>query len=180
MEVVEGNIDKFVILYERYKSPVFGYFYKLTSGDRQASEDLSHNVFLKALKYKHSFKGTGTFARWLFSIAHNMGIDYLRKHTRNDKGEFSPDLKDDGPYGPDLLEKKESRAILNYSLGKLKPQEREILIMAKICELKYSEIAAINKCSESAVKTRICRALKRLKDIYMEVEKASYEKKEYL
>ncbi|MDF1513256.1 MAG: sigma factor-like helix-turn-helix DNA-binding protein, partial [Anaerolineae bacterium] len=38
--------------------------------------------------------------------------------------------------------------------------EKEILILAKIRELKYSEIAEINKCSESAVKTRICRALK--------------------
>ncbi|MDT8401400.1 MAG: hypothetical protein RQ743_06875 [Bacteroidales bacterium] len=47
MEVVDGNIDRFGILYERYKTPVYGYFYKLTSGDSQASEDLPHNVFLK-------------------------------------------------------------------------------------------------------------------------------------
>ncbi len=179
-DVVGGNIDRFGILYERYKAPVYGYFYKITSGDSQTSEDLSHSVFLKALKYKHSFKGTGTFAKWLFSIAHNLAIDYLRKHARNRPGELNHDLKDENPYGPDQLEKKESAAILNYALEKLKSQDREILLMAKIRELKYSEIALINNCSESAVKTRICRALKRLRDIYLEFEKTPYEKKEHL
>ncbi len=179
MEVVDGNIDRFGILYERYKKPVYGYFYKLTSGDSQASEDLSHNVFFKALKYKHSFKGTGTFARWLFSIAHNMGIDYLRKNTRYHSDEIDPEIKDEEINGTESLELKESTAILNLSLNKLKYSEREILIMAKIKELKYSEIAEINKCSESAVKTRICRALKKLKDLYVEFEKTSYEKEEY-
>ena len=179
MEVVDGNIDRFGILYERYKKPVYGYFYKLTAGDSQASEDLSHNVFFKALKYKHSFRGTGTFAQWLFSIAHNMGIDYLRKKSRFHQDEIDHEIKDEENIGTDHLELKESTAILNYSLNRLKSNDREILIMAKIRELKYSEIAEINKCSENAVKTRICRALKKLKDIYMEFEKTSYEKKEY-
>ena len=180
MEVVGGNIDRFGILYERYKKPVYGYFYKITSGDRHTSEDLSHSVFLKALKYKHSFKGTGSFASWLFSIAHNLGMDHLRKQARNHPAELNQDLADRDPYGPDKLEKKERTTILSHALNRLNPGDREILLMAKIRELKYSEIAVINKCSESAVKTRICRTLKRLKDIYLEFEKTSYEKKEYL
>lgn len=171
MEVVDGNIDRFGILYERYKSPVYGYFYKLTSGDSQTSEDLSHNVFLKALKYKHSFKGTGTFARWLFGIAHNLGIDHLRKLARNNPGEFNKDPENEEPSGSEQLEKRESMAILDYALNKLNIRDREILLMAKIRELKYSEIAEINNCSESAVKTRICRAIKRLRNIYMEFER---------
>ena len=177
MEVVGGDTGKFGVLYERYKAPVYGYFYKLTSGDRMASEDLSHNVFLKALKYKHSFQGTGTFAHWLFSIAHNLGIDYLRVSGRYTNNDHYPEPKDEGSDGHHRLVIEESRDLLNASMDRLSLKDREILIMAKIKELKYSGIAEIYGCSENAAKTRICRALRKLKDIYLKLENTAYEKR---
>ncbi len=176
MDVVDGNIDRFGILYERYKIPVYGYFFKLTSGDRQASEDLSHNVFLKALKYKHSFRGTGSFAKWLFSIAHNVGMDYLRKLKYKSANEINPDVNSESNDGYEQMESKERNVILRTAMEMLSPQDREILVLAKMLEMKYSEIADIKGCSENAIKTRICRALRKLKDIYLEFEQYNYER----
>lgn len=176
LKVIDGDIDKLGLLYERYKMPMYGYFFKLTSGNRDASEDLVHNVFYKALKYKHSFKGRGEFSKWLFSIAHNIGIDYLRK----DKGRYTEEINDDrisGCYEDKGIEKQQERELLFCSLEKLEANDRELLILSKIKCLKYSEIADMLNSTESAVKTRAFRALKKLRKIYYKLENVSYERK---
>jgi RNA polymerase sigma factor (sigma-70 family) len=78
-QVIAGEIEKMGILYERYKKPLYAYFFKLTSGDSQASEDLVHTVFYRVIRYRTSFTGVGTFSKWLFRIAHNAGLDHNRK-----------------------------------------------------------------------------------------------------
>ncbi len=82
IQAIAGDLDKFGILYERYKIPLYSYFYKLTGGRDQSCEDLVHTVFYRVLKYKNQFKGEGSFAGWLFVIAHNVGIDYHRNEKR--------------------------------------------------------------------------------------------------
>ena len=74
------------------------------------------------------------------------------------------------------LEKNEQLATLKQAMNKLKADERELLILGKIECLKYKEIADILNTTESNVKIRIFRALKRLKDIYVKLENTKYEK----
>lgn len=175
MRVIDGDVGEFGVLYERYKRPVYGYFLKLTRGDQASSEDLAHNVFYKALRYKHSFKGTGSFAKWIFSIAHNIGIDHIRRIkreiTNTDLSEYFGQH-----YVNNDLEKTEGLIILDRAMRQLNDEDMEILLLGKIKELRYSEIAAITGSTESAVKTRICRALKKLKDIYVKLETTGYER----
>ena len=66
--VIAGDIDRLGMLYEKYKNPLFSYFFKLTKGDHAASEDLVQIVFQRVLKYKHRYNGTGLFVSWLFSL----------------------------------------------------------------------------------------------------------------
>lgn len=176
MAVVGGDTGKFGILYERYKKPMYGYFFRLTSGDMHISEDLSHQVFVKALKYKHSFKGTGTFAKWLFSIAHNLGIDYLRKSNRYRSEEYNAETSIEDAYEMDDIERQENLSLLNSALNSLSDDDREILLLAKIKELKYSEIAELTGYSETAIKTRVFRALQRLTKIFKEIQISDYER----
>lgn len=176
MSVISGNTDKLGILYERYKTPLYGYFFKLTGGDRASSEDLVQNVFYKALRYKHSFKGTGEFAKWLFSIAHNIGIDHLRKESRSFHSTLD-EGRHEGGYINDSLEKKQDRELLFSALAKLNEDDRELLILSKIKCLKYSEIAEIYNCTESALKTRVFRALNRLKKVFYQFENIGHERK---
>ena len=173
--VIAGEIDKMGILYERYKRPLYAYFFKLTRGDNQASEDLVHTVFYRAIRYKTSFTGKGSFKNWLFRIAHNAGIDHNRK-IRNQGYNTEINTVQTKLYEHNDLEKNEQRAILEQAMSKLKPDERELLILGKIECLKYKEISDILGITESNVKIRIFRAIKRLKDIYTKLENTRYEK----
>ena len=174
--VIGGEIDKMGILYERYKLPLYAYFFKLTRGDNQASEDLVHTVFYRAIRYKTSFTGQGSFKNWLFRIAHNVGIDHHRI-IRNQNG-YNAEIKATQTllYEHNDLEKNEQRATLEKAMNKLKPCERELFILGKIECLKYKEISDILGTTESNVKIRIFRALKKLKNIYTKLENTRYEK----
>jgi len=176
MEVVGGKTDRFGILYERYKAPIYGYFFKLTSGDSQTSEDLSHNVFYKALKYKYSFKGTGTFAKWLFSIAHNLAIDHLKKKSRSVQRELSQKDLVEESNEQHVIQKNEELSILREALKMLDFESRELIVLSKIKCLKYIEIADMLNCTEGAIKARVFRALKKLREVYVTLEMTYYER----
>jgi RNA polymerase sigma factor (sigma-70 family) len=175
-QVIAGEIDKMGILYERYKMPLYAYFFKLTHGDNQSSEDLVHTVFYRAIIYKNSFTCKGSFKNWLFRIAHNVGIDHNRKikHVRDYKNEARTIRTI--VYENNNLEKNEMRATLEQAMSRLKAHERELLILGKIECLKYKEIADILGITESNIKIRIFRALKKLKEAYTKLEKTRYEK----
>jgi len=174
--VIAGEIDKMGILYEKYKKPLFAYFFKLTGGDSPASEDLVHTVFYRIIRYKSTFTGNGSFVNWLFKIAHNAGIDHNRsiKNENNYKDEYY--LSQTNIYESAELENKEQHKMLEYSLNRLNREDRELLILGKIDCLKYKEIADIMGTSENNVKIKIFRALKKLKEIYSKLENSEYEK----
>ncbi|HNV31114.1 MAG TPA: sigma-70 family RNA polymerase sigma factor, partial [Cyclobacteriaceae bacterium] len=79
MKVREGDLDKMGLLFERYKRPLYGFFYGLNK-EQELSEDLVQNTFLRILKYRHLFRGDGDFRAWMFHIARNVNIDHHRKH----------------------------------------------------------------------------------------------------
>ena len=174
--VIAGEIDKMSILYERYKKPLYAYFFKLTAGDVQASEDLVHTVFYRVIRYKTGFTGQGSFAKWLFRIAHNAGIDFHRKNRYVDNYKAEIYATQVRLYENNDLEKEEERALLEAAMNRLKADERELLVLGKIDCLKYKEIAEILNTTESNVKIKIFRALKKLKDTYMKLENTKYEK----
>jgi RNA polymerase sigma-70 factor (ECF subfamily) len=177
MEVIAGDIDRIAPLYEKYKKPLYAYFFRLTSGDGQASEDLVHAVFYRVIRYKSSFKGEGSFASWLFRIAHNAGIDHNRKikHFNSYKDDFR--ATHSAFYEQDELETAEQKVNLEKAMSRLKAEEKELLILGKIKCLKYKEIAEILNTTENNVKIRIFRAVKKLQDIYSKIESKGYEKK---
>jgi RNA polymerase sigma-70 factor (ECF subfamily) len=71
---------------------------------------------------------------------------------------------------------KEQLEVLEIALGKLNHDEKELIILGKIESLKYRDIAEITGISEGNVKIRIFRAMMKLKDIFMKIEKRKYEK----
>jgi len=81
-EAVQGDQRAFAELYEVHFEKIYRYVY-LKIGDRTEAEDMTQQVFLHALKSISSFKYKGTpFTAWLFRIAHNQIVDYLRRKTR--------------------------------------------------------------------------------------------------
>ena len=161
-EVAGGNLDALRVLFERHHVHVFNFLNKMC-GDKMLSEDITQEVFYKLMKYRTSYDN-GKFISWLFTIARNS----LRTHFRRAKDAYV-DL-DVAAYK--LMEKKEEKeedySYLQKALNSLEASDRELLILNKFQEIKYEELALIVGSTPGAVKTKVCRALKKLKVIYFE------------
>ena len=81
LKVKNGDTHKLGLLYERYKKRLFGFFYQMNK-DASLSEDLVQNVFVKILKYKHTYTEESKFVVWLFQIARNTSYDNFKKNKK--------------------------------------------------------------------------------------------------
>ncbi len=173
-QVREGEVEQLGLLYQRHRAPLLNYFVRLTGG-LQLSEDLVHEVFLRILKYRHTFRPENRFPSWMYQIARNALYEswHKRKHLvplETDELELESELICPGP-GPDLsLDQKQESARLNRALAELPVESREVLVLSRFQDLKYEEIAGILECGVGAVKMRVHRALKELRDRFLMLE----------
>ena len=167
-KVKVGELDPLGLLYERYKGPVFGFFYH-QHGDKMLAEDLVQGVFMHIMKYRGSFKEQSQFKSWLFQIARNISNDQYKKS----KG-FQEELKEEHmtikATNESANEREEQLTLMEKALSQLDIEKREILTLSKLEALKYREIGELYDCTESAIKVKVFRAMKALKKKYVELE----------
>src|SRR5687767_9739987 len=172
IKVRDGDPDKLGLLFERYKRPLYGFFYGMNR-HQEVSEDLVQNTFFRILKYKHLFRGEGDFRTWMFHIARNVSHDHYRKDKIKAKDpieNWQERLISFEGRATDI-EHLEEHQMLSLAMEKLPPEKREVLLLSKYQEKKYKEIGEILGCSEGAVKVKVFRALQELKAVYSELEK---------
>ncbi len=165
LKVHEGQTDKLGLLFERYNKPLFSYFYRYC-GRQDVSEDLVQTVFYRILKYRKDYNGSGKFTTWMYKIAHNLAIDYYRKHGRYQYHDVDRLVDENEDTADKALIKKEETRLMRQALDQLKPHEREVLILSKYQELTYKEIGSILNSPEGTIKARVFRAIRSLKEIY--------------
>lgn len=173
LKVKNGDIDKMGLLYERYHHHLFRFLFNMTR-QKELSEDMVQNVFLRMLKYPDGFMGFGEFKMWMYHIARNTLYDHFRKVKRTpvhtDVKEYEEKIE--GEHHTDAqLEKEQELRTLEKAMGKLSDENRELLILCRFQELKYNEIARILNTTEGAIKVRVHRALNQLKSNYLKIEK---------
>ena len=78
IQVRDGRVEKMAILFERHHVMLYNFFLRLT-GNTSISEDLVQEVFVRMLKYRSTYQGQDKFKLWIFRIARNAHIDFLRK-----------------------------------------------------------------------------------------------------
>ena len=171
-KVKEGDLDKLGLLFERYKKPLFGFFYGLNR-DGELSEDLVQNVFFRILKYRYLFRGEGDFRTWMFHIARNVNNDHFRKNKLNAKESIETwqDRLGSDENRSTEIQQDEEMQILSMAMDRLPEDKREILLLSKFQDKKYKEIGEIMGCTEGAVKVKVFRALQELKEVYKKLEK---------
>lgn len=169
-KVQAGDLDKLGLLYQRYKKILFAYFYRQTCV-AATSEDLVQNVFQRILVYRKQFRNEGKFTSWMYSIAHNVFIDHIRKQKRIEYSDELTkwDVQEDNNLDENILIN-EKKQILEKAIKQLSQEQREALVMSRYQELKYREIAEILKVSEGTIKVRIFRAVNNLKKICAKME----------
>jgi RNA polymerase sigma factor (sigma-70 family) len=164
--LAEGDQKAAGVLYDRYHAKVFGYFVRMTS-DREASRDLTQNVFLKVIRYSHSWKEDKVFAYWLFRIARNILVDYHRGAKRFYDLDEEPEIaRREQEQAIRSSEARESYDLLLDAMAKLPPGYRELIEMNRFQGFSYKEIAVTIDSTENAVKVKTFRAIQKLKEIY--------------
>jgi RNA polymerase sigma-70 factor (ECF subfamily) len=162
LQVREGVGEMLAVLFDRYQSPLFNFYRRLT-GDRAVSEDLVQDVFFRILKYRQSYKPGTPFRAWMYQIARNARIDHVRKHP--EALEFEPEMSPAvNPNDP--AESEQQATLLHKALLMLPDDKREVLVLSRFQELKYEEIARMLDCEVGTVKVRIHRALRELRTIF--------------
>lgn len=166
LQVSDGNLDLLTILFDRYHLRIFNFFNKMVR-NKAVSEDLTQDVFLKIMKYRTSYK-SGNFASWIYTVARNIFSTYYQKT----KKERTSDIDENTISIEETTFEKSSREDeinhLQKALLKLNNSDRELIIMHRYQEIKYEQIAEIIGSSEGAVKVKVHRALKKLKEIYFQ------------
>ncbi len=165
INVAQGDLDQLRILFDRYHLRIYNFFQKMVR-NQAVSEDLAQDVFTKVIKYRRSYK-QGNFASWIFTIARNIFSSYYQKQ----KKERSHLINDDITGSGEVLITESNEEELNHlqkALLKLSNSDRELIVMHRFQEIKYEQIAEIVGSSEGAVKVKVHRALKKLKQIYFE------------
>ena len=178
-EVRAGQVGQIAILFERHHRALFRYFVSMHR-DRELAEDLVQDVFFRMLRYRSSFDPAQSFVAWMYQIAHNASLDYVRKQrgTVVDIDEFTErraELASSAPGPEEAAVRKEHLALLGRALDLLPEDKREILVLSRFQEMKYEEIAAVLRCEVATVKVRVYRAVRALEQLFqgLEKEKAS-------
>jgi len=149
---------------------LFNFFLRLT-GNRAASEDLVQEVFTRILKYRAGYQGESRFVVWMYQIARNAHVDFLRKRKPevplDERAEATPGRE---PLPEDRFEADQEAALVRRALDRLPERKREILLLFRYQDLKLREIAELLGCQVGTVKVQVHRALKDLSRIYFELQ----------
>ncbi len=167
----EGREAAYRELIRRYERPVFSLVFRMVR-DRQTAEDLSQETFVKALNAIGSYRPEYKFSSWIFKIANNTAIDYLRRRdldtlsldgsphatTQEDIEATALQVSDRGESPLAELEARELGTAIERAIGRLRPEYRACILLRHVEGMAYEEIAHLLDLPLGTVKTYIHRA----------------------
>lgn len=173
--VLRGDLDAFAALVKRHESAIVNYIYWIVLNEQDAM-DVSQEVFLKVYlsldKYNPEFK----FSTWLYAIAKNAAIDFLRRSNTGWMVELDAQPEEQSRSEPiqladtkvvsaeEVLFQKELGKKVEAALNGLPLQYREVLVLRHLEDLSYEEISGLLKLPLGTVKNRLFRARDFLKE----------------
>ncbi len=169
MRLRSGDISAVAGLMERYQHRLYRYLLRLVL-QPSAAEDLFQQTWLRVMERIRNYDTRRSFEGWLFAVAHNLAIDYLRRRQplSLDEPAFSGEAKsertqctDPGPL-EQLLSKERAGHVLE-AVSELSFAFREVITLRFEEEMKLAEIADVLAMPMGTVKTRLHRALKALR-----------------
>ena len=160
----DGDIEAFETLYRRHNDPLYRYLLRL-SLNPETAEDVFQDVWGKIIKARHRYRPTAKFSTFLYRVAHNCFIDYVRRSKRHmvNTG-MDPDCSADPGDEPDLqAEKSIFRRRLDAALATIPDEQRDAFLLHEEAGLSVDTIARITGVKRETVKSRLRYASKKLK-----------------
>ena len=157
--VKDGATASCGLLFERHHGRVYGYFVNATR-NRGLSEDLVQEVFMRIIRYAHTYQAGQRFKPWLFRIARNVLFDHDRKRRLQTVDTDAVDLVINDP---DPVEQEQEREMLRQAVRSLSDNYREIVELCLFADLSYTEVAESLGISENNARVRFFRAITSLR-----------------
>ncbi len=168
----QGDLEAYDELVKRYQERIYATIYHMTSNHEDAN-DLAQEAFIKAYQALKSFKGGSSFYTWVYRIAVNKTINFLKQ--RKNKAQMSlDDLDFNAEHDPDLValisDKTPRREVglgelqekLNSAMQKLSEHHRLVVTLHDVQGLSHEEIAKIMECNIGTVRSRLFYARQQL------------------
>jgi RNA polymerase sigma-70 factor (ECF subfamily) len=167
-QVRSGRTAALATLFERHHARLYRYCLRMT-GQRSAAEDLVQDIFMKMLKYKATFRDDSELVPWMFGIGRNACLAHLRR-TADDRAPHDEDFVERLAEEPtEESQHADQHEIVRKALQRLPVERREVLVLSRYEFKSYEEIAVLLDCSVGAVKVRVHRAIKQLREIYLDI-----------
>src|SRR3989344_8640500 len=158
IDAARGDEAAFTELYERYVRRIYDFVYFKTH-HKQTAEDIVSQTFLQAFQKLRSFDDSkGNFSQWIHRIARNLVIDHYRSFQGTTNIEDAWDLSSDSDVVADADTAVKLTAV-RAVLGKLAPDQREVVLLRLWHGYAFKEIAEITGKSEGAAKMSYKRAM---------------------
>ncbi|MDD4570695.1 MAG: sigma-70 family RNA polymerase sigma factor, partial [Tepidanaerobacteraceae bacterium] len=165
-----GDTLAFEDLISGYERKVYNTVYRFFNNTEDAM-DITQEIFIKVFTSLHGFRENSSFSTWLYRIAVNTCIDFLRK-----KKEDMLPIKEELAVGGDVkfgshtespeefVENQEIKHTLMKAINTLSEEQRMCVILRDIQGFSYTEISDILSCSLGTIKSRLCRGRRALKE----------------
>jgi RNA polymerase sigma-70 factor (ECF subfamily) len=167
----QGREAAFRELIRRYERPVFSLILRMVR-DRETTEDLAQETFIKVLNHIDRYSPEFKFSSWLFKIANNVAIDHLRRRRLDtvsmdgsphaasqaeiEASTFDLEAQQETPL--EELEARELGSAIEQAIGRLRPEYRACILLRHVEGRSYEEIATTLDLPLGTVKTYIHRA----------------------
>jgi RNA polymerase sigma-70 factor (ECF subfamily) len=161
-----GNVDSFNQLVLRWERPIYSLAYRVL-GREEDARDVAQETFLRAFRALPGFKGQAKFSSWLYRIALNLCRDWIRRQRRapvQQMPEGVDPVELAGASGPvesieELVARRELSEVVADAMSLLPEEQRTAIILKEFHGMTFQEIADLQGCPLSTVKTRLYQGL---------------------
>ena len=161
-----GDVDSFNQLILRWERPIYALAYRVI-GREEDARDVCQETFLRAYRALPGFKGEAKFSSWVYRIALNLCRDWIRKQRRNPVQQMPDDVDvldaaaatEPSESVEDLVARRELTAVVELAMAALPEEQRTAIILKEYHGMTFQEIADLQGCPLSTVKTRLYQGL---------------------
>ena len=156
----QGDLDAFSALVRRHQALALRVAYSLVGGD---AEDVVQDALVKAYRNLSGFRPGGPFRAWLLRIVTNEASNRRRSAGRRAQLALRAPSTSPDPSPEEHTLNRERQQVLLHALGQLDVRDREVIALRWFAELSEAEMAVAMDCAPGTVKSRLSRALSRLR-----------------